>query len=65
MSLSHNLLHPRVSRRTAVQAGAIGLLGLGGNHLNALRAADAESPSTATAKSCIYIFLFTFHGVIH
>ncbi len=57
MSLSHSLLHPRVSRRTAVQAGAIGLLGLGGNHLNALRAADAESPSTATAKSCIYIFL--------
>ena len=50
--------HAPVSRRTAVQAGAIGLLGLGTNHLEALRAADPESQATpATAKTCIYIFL--------
>ncbi|MCA9028203.1 MAG: DUF1501 domain-containing protein [Planctomycetaceae bacterium] len=50
--------HPRVSRRTAVQAGAVGLLGLGANHLSALRAEASESVSSnATAKSCIYIFL--------
>jgi uncharacterized protein (DUF1501 family) len=48
--------HPQISRRTAVQAGAVGLLGLGANHLQALRAADTAS-SAATAKSCIYIFL--------
>lgn len=55
--IHHNLLHPKVSRRTAVQAGAIGLLGLGGNHLQALRAADGGLASGATAKTCIYIFL--------
>ncbi|MCA9112300.1 MAG: DUF1501 domain-containing protein, partial [Planctomycetaceae bacterium] len=50
--------HPRISRRTAVQAGAVGLLGLGANHLSALRAEASESvKSHATAKSCIYIFL--------
>jgi hypothetical protein len=31
--------HPVVTRRTAVQAGALGLLGLGMNHVEALRAA--------------------------
>ena len=30
--------HPVFSRRTALQAGTIGLLGLGLNHLQALRA---------------------------
>jgi hypothetical protein len=29
--------HPRISRRAAIEAGAIGLLGLGLNHLLALR----------------------------
>jgi hypothetical protein len=55
-----------VTRRTAVQAGALGLLGLGMNHLEALRAATsaagagpaaAAATATATARSCIYIFL--------
>jgi uncharacterized protein (DUF1501 family) len=55
----HTPAHPAVfSRRTAVQAGAIGLLGLGTNHVQALRAAD---PSAAGGrknfKTCIYIFL--------
>lgn len=49
------LAHAALNRRTAIQAGAIGLLGLGSNHLNALRAATPDS--TATARSCIYIFL--------
>lgn len=48
------LSHPQFSRRTAIQAGAVGLLGLGVNHMNELRAA---SSSEAKAKSCIYIFL--------
>jgi uncharacterized protein (DUF1501 family) len=51
--------HPRISRRTAVQAGAIGLLGLGLNHLEPLRAMakeDATAPRVK-AKSVIYIFL--------
>jgi hypothetical protein len=48
--------HPRSSRRVALQAGAIGLLGLGMNHVNPLRALGAET-STPRARSVIYIFL--------
>jgi hypothetical protein len=68
-------MHPRVTssfvpghltRRLAVQAGAIGLLGLGMNHLQALQAettavneaGEPVSPSGASrARACIYIFL--------
>lgn len=52
-----------ISRRSLIRAGAIGLLGLGMNHVAALRAiAAAESgsapvPSLPRAKSVIYIFL--------
>ena len=57
--------HTAVNRRTAVQAGAIGMLGMGMNHLSGLRQAQAapatvgsgESANRGTAKSCIYIFL--------
>ncbi len=43
-----------------LQAGAIGLVGLGMNHLAGLReaaAADNTARPTGKAKSCIYIFL--------
>ena len=52
--------HPRFSRRVAIQAGSIGLLGLGAEHVHALRALGAEGVGqgvTATAQSVIYIFL--------
>jgi hypothetical protein len=57
--------HPgtRVTRRCAIQAGAIGLLGLGAHHLAALRAlAQPALPPGAPrprgrARSVIYIFL--------
>ena len=45
------------TRRTALQAGAIGLLGLGMNHLGPLRALAAGSQKAPRAKTCIYIFL--------
>lgn len=48
--------HPRWTRRTALQAGAVGLLGLGVNHLEGLRAMAADQP-TRSAQSVIYIFL--------
>jgi hypothetical protein len=48
--------HPACTRRTALQAGAVGLLGLGMNHLAALRAA-APPGRPATARAAIYIFL--------
>jgi uncharacterized protein (DUF1501 family) len=60
------LQHSAVSRRAAVQAGAIGLLGLGMNHLAPLRAGAATNNAVAgaagakvggKAKSVIYIFL--------
>lgn len=63
-------IHPgagHVSRRTAIQAGAIGLLGLGMNHLAPLRAAlpagtspttgPSAKPPAERARSVIYIFL--------
>ena len=53
-------IHPSVSRRTAVQVGATGILGLGMNHLGHLRSAAAASSQNnkafGKAKSCIYIF---------
>lgn len=49
--------HGVYSRRTAVQVGALGLLGLGINHLDALRAESASQGRVPQAKSCIYIFL--------
>ncbi len=53
----HSLLqHPRISRRTAIQAGAIGLMGLGMNHLAGVRQVSAAQ-TTPKARACIYIFL--------
>ncbi len=48
--------HPQISRRAALQAGSIGLLGLGMNHVEALRAVAAPS-TEPVAKAAIYIFL--------
>ncbi len=45
-----------MSRRVALQAGSIGLLGLGVNHLTPLRAM-ADTPKSGRAKSVIYLFL--------
>jgi len=56
MSQKFSLQHPRLTRREAVQAGAVGLLGLGMNHVEQLLAESASS-STVKAKSVIYIFL--------
>jgi hypothetical protein len=51
--------HARVSRRAAVQAGAISLLGLGANHIEGLRAMAAPGlpASRRPAKAVIFIFL--------
>src|SRR5687767_14071747 len=49
--------HERVARRTALQAGAVGVLGLGMNHLAPLRAAAARDSAPPAATSVIFIFL--------
>lgn len=51
--------HPIIDRRTMLQAGSVGLLGLGMNHVSALRAADviADGSVGGTASSIIFIFL--------
>ncbi|MFN5536155.1 MAG: DUF1501 domain-containing protein, partial [Planctomyces sp.] len=55
--------HPRIARRTAIQAGRIGLLGLGMNHLTGLHAlagqpgSDTPPAARPQFKACIYIFL--------
>ncbi|HEY7158529.1 MAG TPA: DUF1501 domain-containing protein [Gemmataceae bacterium] len=51
--------HPLFTRRTALQAGAVGLLGLGMNHVAALRAAiGPNDPARKHKARCVlYIFL--------
>lgn len=53
--------HVATSRRTMLQAGAVGLLGLGTNHVAALRAGEGVQGEVAAgggrAKSVIFIFL--------
>ena len=52
--------HPVFSRRTALQAGSVGLLGLGMNHVEELRANAANRHDTSLsprAKSVIFVFL--------
>ncbi len=52
--------HPILPRRAMLQAGSIGLLGLGMNHLAGLREASAAPHPRqlpGNAKACIYIFL--------
>lgn len=58
-STAAGLAHARLPRRTAIQAGSIGLLGLGMNHLAGLRAMAEEtgSPRPTAHKAVIYIFL--------
>lgn len=54
------LAHAQCSRRTAVQIGSVGLLGLGMSQVAGLRALAAETNSSAAnsrARAVIYIFL--------
>ena len=54
MNAPHHPSQISFTRRTAIQAGTLGILGLGMNHLPALQAAQ---PRARRAKNVIYIFL--------
>ena len=55
---THSFLpYQDMSRRVALQAGSIGLLGLGMNHLAPLQAAEPTNAKSPSAKRVIYIFL--------
>ena len=49
--------HPQASRRDMLRAGAIGLLGLGMNHVSALRALAGPAAPLPKARAAIFIFL--------
>ena len=51
--------HPVLNRRTALQAGSVGLLGLGMNHVADLQgqAAPGAAAVSGQAKSVVFIFL--------
>jgi hypothetical protein len=53
--LAHH--HPRIDRRTLLEAGSLSLLGLGMNHLAPLRQAAASPTAAPKARGVIYIFL--------
>lgn len=55
---TERVTHPRFSRRLALQAGAVSLLGLGTESLSWLRAqAHAQGSTEAPARSVIFVFL--------
>ena len=55
---SGSFVHPRFGRRLALQAGGVGLLGLGSGQLDVLRGAEISGrKAPPRAKSVIYIFL--------
>lgn len=56
---NHHWQHGGITRRQAIQAGAVGILGLGMNHLVGLREANADvyAAPLGKAKSLIFIFL--------
>ena len=58
-SRERRIAHESLSRRTVIQAGSVGLLGRGMNHVAALRAADGKrtTPTSGSAKSVIFVFL--------
>src|SRR5262249_16128904 len=56
--------HPVLSRRAAVQAGAVGLLGLGMGHLEQLRSLAVEAQSRRR-KARSVIFIFASGGMSH
>jgi len=51
------LSHPRVSRRVAIQAGTLGLLGLGMNQVQAAQGQPTTQQPSPAYRRCIYIFL--------
>ena len=55
--MSQSPHHPSFTRRTALQAGTVGLLGLGIQDLGLLQSVHAATGPAGTAKSVIYIFL--------
>ena len=56
--VNYPMQHPSFARRHMVQAGSIGLLGLGMNHLAPLRAlVDRSETSSPGPRSVIFIFL--------
>src|SRR5262249_34127080 len=56
--------HPFLSRRAAVQAGAVGLLGLGMGHLDPLRSLAGEA-QRRRGKVRSVIFIFASGGMSH
>jgi len=55
--------HSSFSRREALQVGAVGILGLGVNHLAGLREAHAATGSKPVAEGEVLHFHFSLRGI--
>src|SRR5262249_55953369 len=55
--------HPVCTRRTALQAGAVGLLGLGMNHVAALRALAGPDDLVRKHKARCVLYIFLSGGL--
>lgn len=64
MPMPH-LRHEPLTRRTMLQAGSVGLLGLGMNHVAALRQADASPTAGPAGRAKSVIFIFLSGGLAH
>ena len=56
-STPNGIHHPLISRRVAIQAGSLGLLGLGMNQVHAARDQSQSGQAAGPFRRCLYIFL--------
>ena len=58
-----SISHPGIARRVAIQAGAVGILGLGANHMAGLRAMATSGGQALSGRQRAVIYIFLSGGL--